>query len=157
MPQAPPQKFLRCLAILTCVAAFAACATQPVAAGTRYVVSVRNASFYKYGPAQSFGPDFALSQGTKVTMLKKSFGFSHVKTEDGIDGYVASEEVKPAPHEPSSVKPSVAGSRSSPASSRSKRSNVGPTPGSPPLDMSDLPLPLPENSEPPKPAPRFKF
>ena len=36
------------------------------------LVSVPNAPFYKYGPAQAFGADFELTQGQKVTMLNGS-------------------------------------------------------------------------------------
>jgi hypothetical protein len=159
MPQAPSRKSLRCLAILICTAALAACATKPVAPGARYVVSAPKAFFYKYGPAQTTGPDFALKQGTKVTMLQMSFGFSRVMTDDGTSGFVASAEVKPAPPEPpaSSGRLSGSGLRALLFPSRPKRSNVQPVPGSPLFETSDPPLPLPENPEPPKPAPRFKF
>ena len=158
MPHAPHNEILRCLAILTCAAALAACATKPAAPGARFVVSVPKASFYKYGPAQTSGPDFVLTQGTKVTMLQRSFGFSRVITDDGIGGYVASESLKPAPPEPRSApgKLSPVGSRSL-FSSGPKRSNVRPTPGAPLFDTTDLPFPLPENSPPPKPAPGFRF
>jgi hypothetical protein len=159
MPQALPQKAFRCLTILISVAALAACATKPVAAGGRFVVSAPKLFFYKFGPAQNSGPDFALAQGTKVTMLQRTIGFSRVMTDDGIGGYVASNGLAPAPPEPrsASVKPSGDGSRSSLFSSSPKRSNVRPTPGSPLFDMSDIPFPLQENSPPPKPSPRFRF
>jgi hypothetical protein len=165
MLRVPLQKFLRCPAILTCIAALAAlaalaaCATKPLAAGTRCVISVPKSSFYKYGPAQTSGPDFTLTQGTKVTLLQSSFGFSRVMTDDGIGGYVASNGLAPTSPEPppGAGKPSGGGSRSVLFSSGPKRSNVRPTPGSPLFDTNDPPLPLPENSPPPKPAPGFRF
>src|SRR4029078_8269389 len=48
------------------------------AVGSRYVVTGSNAQFYKYGPAQSFGPDLVIPRGRKVTMLQRAFGYSRV-------------------------------------------------------------------------------
>ena len=47
----------------------------------KFLVSVKSAQFYKYGPAQAFGADFTLAQGQKVTMLERQFGFSRVMLE----------------------------------------------------------------------------
>jgi hypothetical protein len=86
-----------CLFSLACCAALAGCETNSVASGTRFVVAVPNAAFYKYGPAQTFGPDFTLSQDTEVTIIQHSEGLSHVRTADGTGGYMYNEDLKPAP------------------------------------------------------------
>lgn len=52
---------------------------------------------FRYGPAQSFGPDFSLQQGQHVVMLSKEFGYSRIMTDDGQSGYVATEDLVVAP------------------------------------------------------------
>ncbi len=50
---------------------------------------------FRYGPAQSFGPDFTLKQGTHVVMMRRDFGYSRVMTDEGQTGYVATEDLIP--------------------------------------------------------------
>ena len=69
-------------------------------AGEKYVVNTQRTLFYKLGPAQSTGPDFALYKGQQLTMQHRQFGFSQVMTEDGQSGYVATEDLAAAPPEP---------------------------------------------------------
>jgi hypothetical protein len=133
------------------------CKTSEVAvpAGSRYVVSSDNAQFYKYGPAQSFGPDFVVPKGQRLTMLQRSFGYSRVTTDAGVTGYIASDDIAPAPPEPAAPpQPDATG-----ATSRPKRSNVRGTPGEPLFDVNDVPMPLP--TDPPKAArkaePGFRY
>jgi hypothetical protein len=64
------------------------------------MVGVKKSPFYKYGPAQAFGPDFALPQGQRLTLIDQSFGFSRVMTDDGISGYMPTEDLVPATPEP---------------------------------------------------------
>ena len=52
---------------------------------------------FRYGPAQSFGADFNLTEGQHVVMLKREFGYSRVMTDEGQSGYVATEDITPAP------------------------------------------------------------
>ena len=78
----------------------AGCSRELAPPGSRFLVSAQSAQFYKYGPAQSFGADFVLPKGQRVIMLDRSFGFSRVMTEDGISGWIASEELTAAPPEP---------------------------------------------------------
>src|SRR4051812_29569328 len=73
---------------------------QPQPKTTSYLVAPKTAEFYKYGPAQAFGADFALQRGARVTMVRRDFGFSQVRLEDGTIGYVATEDLKPAPTPP---------------------------------------------------------
>src|SRR5580704_16018184 len=93
-------RILRSVVMMICLAALSACETNSVPSGSKYMVSAPKAAFYKFGPAQSFGPDFALNEGARVTMLEHSFGFSRVMTEDGTAGFVATEDLKPAPPGP---------------------------------------------------------
>ena len=73
-----------------------------------YTVRVATPMF-RYGPAQSFGPDFSLAQGQHVIMLRKEFGYSRVMTDDGQSGYVASEDLVVAPPPPAPPKTSSRG------------------------------------------------
>jgi hypothetical protein len=136
-------------------AMFGSCASGPAAPpGSRYIVTAPRAQFYKYGPAQTFGPDFVLVKGQKVTMVQHSFGYSRVTTDDDITGYVSSDEVAPAPPEPKP--PSTPTPRVSVFSGRPKHSNVRGTPESPLFDVNDVPMPLP--SDPPrKDDPKFRY
>ena len=78
--------------LLTALTLLSACATKPVTAGSRYVITAPKTAFYKYGPAQSLGPDTTLLQGTIVTMLESTWGFCHVMTDSGLGGYVSSDD-----------------------------------------------------------------
>ena len=141
------------------VALLAGCSRELAPPGSRFLVSAQSAQFYKYGPAQSFGADFVLPKGQRVIMLDRSFGFSKVMTDDGITGWIASEELSPAPPEPHRA--AVKGGRRGPGgasprmySGPRKNSNVEAVPGDPLFDMSDLPPPMPE--EVPAPKPNFR-
>ncbi len=159
----PLRRALHLLPLLTALALFSACATKPVVAGTRYIITAPTTAFFKYGPAQSFGPDTTLARGTVVTMLESTWGFCHVMTENGLSGYVASDDLKPAP--PSSQtaatpKPAVAANTPRQPqffSGRPKQNTIRPTPGGPLFDVSDAPLPLPDNAPPPAPKPQFRY
>jgi uncharacterized protein YgiM (DUF1202 family) len=155
------------LCLLLATAWLCACETTGgavVPPGSVYVANTR-APFYKYGPAQSFGADFSLLQGQRVTMNERSFGYSRVTTAEGITGYVATDQLTLAPPEPMQLKPKtnaklppvfqtpkVAEPKRS--SGKPKRSNVAPVAEDPLFDVNDVPAPLPEN---PEPAPDFRF
>ena len=148
---------MRFVLLLGCLA-LAGCATGgglPV--GARAVVSVPQAAFYKYGPAQTFGPDFLLNEGTPLTVMKSDFGYARVTTESGTAGYISNDDIKLAPPPPAPVElprnPRSSSSRSSP---RPRSSDFGPTRGSPLFESGDLP-PLPESGADPKPAPGFRY
>lgn len=133
----------------------AACAAPTKSGGGRYIVSAPKASLYKYGPAQTYGPDFQLPIGTKLTVLESSWGFAKVVTDDGTTGYVATDELKPAPPEP---KPELKPNPQQMYSGRPKRNDYQPTPGGPLFDVNDVPLPLPEETPPPPSKPlKFRY
>lgn len=120
-----------------------------------YVVSVRSAPFYKYGPAQAFGADMNLQSGQHVTMMTRQFGYSRVMLDDGVSGWVPTDDLKPAPATPV-PKPSPPpvsampwANRPNPAPSKFK-----PSPD-PLFDVNDVPPPpLPSKPEKkPTPAP----
>ena len=59
----------------------------------RWKVTANSASFYKLGPQQPGGPDLGLKQGTRVTLTRRSFGFSQVQLEDGTAGFIGTEDI----------------------------------------------------------------
>jgi hypothetical protein len=155
MPRTPLPKSLPCLIALSCLAALTAC-ENTIPSGASYVVSVPKAGFYKYGPAQTFGPDFMLDEDTEVTIIQHSMGFSRVTTANGISGFVSNDDIKPAPPKPPTAREAaIAKSRLGPVFPKSKPGDVHPVPGSPLFEGGDLP-PLPEK-DPAKPRPGFRF
>ena len=62
-----------------------------------FVVSVESASFFRHGPQAGREPDKSLTRETVVKLIRPSFGFSKVEiAATGEQGYVASEEIRPA-------------------------------------------------------------
>ena len=150
---------LTLLPLLTALALLSGCAAKQVKVGSRYVITAPKTAFYKYGPAQSFGPDTTLVQGTVVTMLESTWGFCHVMTESGLGGYVSSDDLKPAPPAAATPPPAPSGG-SRPTqfySGRPKQNTIRPTPGGPLFDVNEVPMPLPDNNPPPSPRPKFRY
>lgn len=58
------------------------------------------ASFYSLGPQQGFGPDSTLRVNDRVRLLRREFGYSRVELADGRMGFVANDEIAPAPPAP---------------------------------------------------------
>lgn len=75
------------------------CMTQSFdpAKAPEFLVHADYAPFYVLGPGQGRGPDASLQRGERVKMLRREFGFSYVEIKDGRAGYVANEEIAPAP------------------------------------------------------------
>ncbi len=75
--------------------------TGPAAShsGQYYVVSAKEAEFYRYGPQQANGPNEKLAEGTLVVVVRPAFGYSKVQLSNGLQGYVASEDIHAAPRE----------------------------------------------------------
>ena len=159
-----PSCLLLCLSAIV-LTLLPGCAAGGAGSG-RYVVSAPKSPFYKYGPAQAFGADFALNRGQGVTVVENSFGFSKVTTDDGIAGYMPSEDLTPAPPEPA---PQLrATPRTASRRNRGEETFVAPgskgasskvEPGLPLFDVNDLPLPSNSESpkvEPPAPNPKHK-
>ncbi len=131
---------------------------------------------YRYGPAQGFGADFNLTKGQRVVMMRREYGYSRVMTDEGQSGYVATEDLVPAPPAPKSTPgptaptsvrvPSGRHSDFMPLPTRgrnrtgsSSANSAAVLQGSPLFGPEDLP-PLPENSEKPAaavPKPEFRF
>jgi hypothetical protein len=140
-----------------------------------FLVNTPTTPFYRYGPAQSFGPDYSLKRGQRVLVMKKESGFSRVMTEDGQSGYVATEDLVAAPPPPpppreqrrvassGSRRKSRSGSRGSGPSSANQQILQGAPlfePGDlPPLPVADPLQPSANNEKPPaekKPAEKSK-
>ena len=164
-----PIPFLRCCllsAALALLLALAGCTTK--GAGPKsgsYVVTALTAEFFKYGPAQSFGPDFTLKKGDRVNMLEHTWGFSKVMTENGVSGYIASEEIEPAPP---SATPRLAANTtragkypigsprpSLPSWQKRNGGEVIGNPNDPLFNVDDVPMPMPDDT-PAKARPQFR-
>ena len=66
--------------------------------GKIFAVTSEKASFFRYGPQQGNGPDEELPKDTLVTLIRPSFGYAKVQLVGrGQEGYIASEDIKPAP------------------------------------------------------------
>lgn len=64
--------------------------------GGWYSVTAIQTPFYHYGPQQGNGPDMQLPRDAIMKIVRPSFGYVKVKLPDGHDGYVASEDIRPA-------------------------------------------------------------
>ena len=67
--------------------------TTAVATAGRYKVTAASASFYRLGPQQPGGPDLGLKQNTRLTLVRRGFGYSQVQLEDGTAGFVGTEDI----------------------------------------------------------------
>ena len=116
--------------------------------GKYYVVSTREAAFFRYGPQQANGPDERLPHGTLVGLLRTSFGYSEVQLMNGVQGYVASQDIHTAPPEvvQAATNPNPTGSvTSEPNRNRRFRQNM--------VDPRLLPPPPPLPEDQPEPTP----
>jgi hypothetical protein len=101
----PARLFMR-----VCAPAFAAavllcgCETTPIEASPNFngdmAVVTDYASFFRLGPQQAGGADRSLRTGERVMLLRKEFGYSRVQLPDNQIGYMANEDMQPAPPEP---------------------------------------------------------
>jgi len=93
------RKILRTVLLLATVLLPAGCATQTFDPdkAPEYLVKEEFALFYRLGPQQERGPDASLMPGARVRMLRREFGYSFVEIEDGRTGYMANEQLEPAP------------------------------------------------------------
>ena len=92
------------LAFVLLFALFAGCksADRPAQSTTKatrlFAVSIDSAAFFRHGPQQGRDPDLKLPKNTIVKLIRPSFGYSKIQVvESGLQGYVASEEIRPAP------------------------------------------------------------
>jgi len=109
-----------------------------------YVMIRDYTPFYRLGPMQG-RPDASLPSGTRVKLLRQEMGYSLVQLSDSRTGYVANENMAPAPPLP----PSVTASDSSDAPrSGKKRRNVPDSPRYTGEQMNDIPMPEPNTPAP---------
>ena len=119
-----------------------------LSSGKVFAVVADKTSFYRYGPQQGNGPDESLPKDTLMTLIRPSFGYCkvHLLPSDK-EGYVASEDIKPAP-------PTLLASLNPPAPTSSGRENfdvrstdpnfVPPPEALPDPDLPPSTQPLPE-------------
>ena len=138
------------------------CATDPALKERRMVVATPTAQFYKDAavPEMDFstsgysmtsqaelkiGPGVRLPNGAVVTLLKREANYSHVMTGQGVVGYVANDQLRPATVHDSGVLVDI------PSAPVQNSRTVGGRPKSNPvpvrkskdeqLDLGDVPLP----------------
>jgi hypothetical protein len=132
---------LTCLAVAA-TASLSGCASEVYAPeeAPEQVVIRDFASFYRFGPAQPRGADAALPVDTRVKLLRKEMGYSLVMLPDSRTGYVANEDLVPAPPGAPSAEVAETGS---PTPSRSGRSSSRQRYSGPQVNDSPLPEPAP--------------
>jgi hypothetical protein len=65
--------------------------------GKFFAVTADSAAFFHHGPQQGRSPDMTLPKDTIVRLIRPSFGYSKIQlVASGEQGYVSSEEIKPA-------------------------------------------------------------
>lgn len=65
--------------------------------GKFFAVTADSAAFFRHGPQQGRSPDRTLPKDTIVRLIRPSFGYSKIQlVASGEQGYVLSEEIKPA-------------------------------------------------------------
>jgi hypothetical protein len=94
-------------------ALLAACETTPIGPAPEFIpdtaVSNDYSLFFRLGPQQAGGADLSLRTNEKVMLLRKEFGYSRVQLENGMVGYMANEDIQPAPEPPPEPKSKSAG------------------------------------------------
>jgi len=125
------------------LAFFAGCAGPTFTADTapEYLVTRAQAPFYRLGPQQAGPPDEFLVLDDRVRLLRREFGYSLALLTTGETGYVANEDLKPAPAAPK--QPAFI-----PAPKSTRR-----TDSSPSLPPVEAPLPRPDLDAAPADAP----
>jgi hypothetical protein len=120
--------------------------TDTLVVGTGRYQVISKTPFYKHGPAQAVGPDFSMKPGTKVTVIKREFGYSRIMLDNGQSGYVATEALGPVAKEEETKK-----KKKQTDYVRRRTYNYEP------LELpTEPPLPLPE-PELPAPKPPFRY
>lgn len=116
------------------------------AKGQVFAVTASSAPFYRFGPQQGNGPDQFLPKDTLMTLTRPSFGYCKVQLLSGPEGFVASEDIQPAP--PTLLAalnpPESATENFDVHSSEPPPPEELPDPDLPPTSVEPLPEPLPE-------------
>ena len=117
--------------------ALAGCETVPLEPSADFVpdmvVGTDYAQFFKLGPQQAGGADLSLRAGESLMLQRKEFGYSRVQLENGLVGYMANEDITPAPP-PEKAKPGKRKTGKRTGSSSGSRSRPQPE------DFDDLPI-----------------
>ncbi|MEY2545704.1 MAG: hypothetical protein QOG48_821 [Verrucomicrobiota bacterium] len=71
--------------------------SQAATTNDYYAVKSASAAFFRYGPQQANGPDRKLARDTLLTISRKSFGYARVRLTSGEEGFVAIDDIRPAP------------------------------------------------------------
>jgi hypothetical protein len=133
---------LRSAAAALVLLAPAGCETVPMEPSPDFVpdmvVATDYAQFFKLGPQQAGGADFSLRAGETVMLQRKEFGYSRVQLENNLVGYMANEDITPAPP-PEKRKPGKRkkGDRAGSTTGSSSRSR---SQAPEPEDFEDLPI-----------------
>jgi hypothetical protein len=95
-------------ALLAAMLLLAGCAGPTLApdVAPEYLVIRDRTPLYHYGPQQGGAPEEQLRKDDRIRMLRHEFGYSFVQISDGQTGYVANEDLAPAP--PLPTPPAVA-------------------------------------------------
>jgi hypothetical protein len=109
-----------------------------------YVAIRDRTPLYRYGPQQGGAPEAQVAKDDRVRMLRHELGYSLVQIPDGMTGYVANEDLAPAP--PLPTPPAV------PISTPEEGEALSPLPPvEPPLprpDMDVTPVDAPPRASP---------
>ena len=136
-------RFLIPLSVL--VFALTGCATKTFspAEAPEFVITQNFAPFYRMGPMQPGGPTASLPLDTRVKVMSQEMGYSRVQLEDLRTGYVANENMAPAPPRPPEVASSDSGDSGGSSSGRKKRGSGGARYSGPEVNDTPLPDPMP--------------
>lgn len=138
------------------------CATQTFdpANAPEFLVQSDYTPFYSLGPGQERGPDASLQRGELVKMLRREFGFSYVEISDGRVGYIANEEILPAPKREPEPTASPSRKHSAGGSARISRSSEAPI-ALPEIETLPEPVdvlhPISEMEPAPDSKPEFRY
>jgi hypothetical protein len=116
---------------------------QSTAKATRlFAITVDSAAFFRHGPQSGREPDLKLPKDTVVKLIRPSFGYSKIQVvSSGVQGYVASEEIRPASS--TLLAAAAAPQTSSPALDQFNLNSTDPRLVPPPEQLPDPDLPPP--------------
>jgi hypothetical protein len=66
-------------------------------AAPEYLVIHDQTPLYRYGPQQGGAPEAILRKNDRIRTLRHELGYSFVQSDDAQTGYVANEDLAPAP------------------------------------------------------------
>jgi hypothetical protein len=68
---------------------------KPPAAPAITHTLIQDEPYYTESPAQARPPDGTFKAGTKVTLIRSTGSYSEVRAENGVQGYVRTDQLKP--------------------------------------------------------------